>query len=64
MKATDKNLLDFMKALQKLTQFNINFLLVEESNYFPDLKYLEELKMIQSLINSFDFVKGKHESGR
>jgi len=54
----EKNLIEFLEILVKLTQDNIDF--INEKEILRPIiqeKYFEELKQIRNLINSFDFVR-------
>ena len=53
-----KDLVEFLEILICLTQDNIDFIRQKEIKFPTDLgKYKNELKQIQNIINSFDFVK-------
>lgn len=53
---TQRSLKGFLKTLQKLNRANINHIDGKEVNIILGDKYDKELKQIQDLINSFDFV--------
>ena len=52
----EKSLIDFLDTLLRLTESNMNCLLKKKPKHVPGMeKYMVELKLVQDLINSFEF---------
>lgn len=59
---SEKNLVEFLEALIKVHDANIEFIacIPYTEFVFPE-KYRNEIEAIQDLINSFDFIKKEAE---
>jgi hypothetical protein len=58
----NKDLKEFLEVLIDMNQSNIDFIKNPNLTIYPPKlfqKYVEEIKQIQDLINTFDFVKEK-----
>ena len=58
----NKNLLEFLEELNRLTEANIAFLKNKKS-FIPrlNMEYLKEFQQIQDVIKAFDFVREKND---